>query len=142
LLIFIGSIYLETKFNPPIQKQANQAAQNGAGKPAANNAKPAAKPGEHAEKAAAAKVGEKPAVAAAKRPQENIKPQWFTLGSLGPGYEMVVTITNRGAAVERIEMSNPKYGDLDNRHGYLARVAPQSPEKGKGATARLRQPPA
>ncbi len=46
---------------------------------------------------------------AAAEPQAELPPQWITLGSVDPAdpYRMLVTITNRGAAVERIELNEP-----------------------------------
>ncbi|HEX4000357.1 MAG TPA: YidC/Oxa1 family insertase periplasmic-domain containing protein [Pirellulales bacterium] len=160
LLILIGSVYLENLVHPPKPvNQQNQVAQNENGGKGAANEKAAPKAGERganppeanapavkpAEKTA---PGEKPApprqnppvVGPQQPPAEeaiDIAPQWFTLGSLTPAtaggkYEMLVTLTNRGAAVERVEMSNPKYGDLDNRNGYLGRLALALPAKGSG----------
>lgn len=49
-----------------------------------------------------------------------------TLGSADPdsGYHMLVTFVNRGAAIERIELNDPRYEDLDDRYGYLGNFAP------------------
>lgn len=154
LLILIGSLYLDALVHPPKPNAQNPAAQNANGAKAGNEKgaanpglaqKPAepAKPEKNppANNAVANNAGAKPAAAGAAAPEEaiNIKPQWFTLGSLTPAapladgkYQMLVTLTNRGAAVERIEFSNPKYGDLDNRSGYLGRLGLQSPPKGAG----------
>lgn len=51
--------------------------------------------------------------------------QWATLGSVDPAspYRMLVTFNSRGAAVERIELSNPRYRDLEDRSGYLGHLA-------------------
>jgi YidC/Oxa1 family membrane protein insertase len=165
LLILIGSIYLENLVHPPKIKPPDKVAQNdkaakegdkggkkgpeakvGDKKP--DNTKPGEKNGP-AEKPAPAgekPAGEKPAVQANNTsPAEeavDIKAQWFTLGSVAPPesgnkYEMLVTLTNRGAAVERIELSNPKYGDLDNRHGYLGRLALEPGPKGTGCVVNV-----
>jgi YidC/Oxa1 family membrane protein insertase len=47
-----------------------------------------------------------------------------TLGSLDPasGYLMLVTLDNRGAAIERIEF-NSRFHDIDDRSGYLGHLA-------------------
>ncbi|MCH2117105.1 MAG: YidC/Oxa1 family insertase periplasmic-domain containing protein [Pirellulales bacterium] len=52
--------------------------------------------------------------------------EFYTLGSVDPesGYRMLITLTNQGAAVERIELSSPRYRDLDFRSGYLGHIAP------------------
>src|SRR5690606_33981834 len=48
----------------------------------------------------------------------------IALGSLDPesGYRMLVTATNRGAAIQRIEMSSARYSDLHDRGGYLGHL--------------------
>ena len=48
-----------------------------------------------------------------------------TLGSLDPGSPagMLVTLTSRGAAVERIELSGGGFHDQDDRTGYLGHLA-------------------
>lgn len=53
--------------------------------------------------------------------------QWITLGSFAPDspYRLMVTFTNQGAAVERVELverqanGQLRYRDLSGRHGYL-----------------------
>jgi YidC/Oxa1 family membrane protein insertase len=49
-----------------------------------------------------------------------VQPQWYTLGSLDPAspYRMLVTITNRGAAVERLELNSPRFKDIEPYPGY------------------------
>ncbi len=50
--------------------------------------------------------------------------QYVSLGSVdsaGP-YRMLVTLTTKGAAVVRTELSNPKYPDIEKRSGYLGHV--------------------
>lgn len=51
-------------------------------------------------------------------------PQFLTLGSLDPKspYKMLITLTNQGAAVERIELNTPKYRDVQERSGYLGQI--------------------
>jgi len=73
-----------------------------------------------------------PAAAEAAEPAT----QWFTLGSADPGtnnpYRLLVTLTNHGAAVERIELSSSHYRDLENRSGYLGHLAAEdSPDGAK-----------
>lgn len=65
--------------------------------------------------------------------------QWATLGSLDPqtGYRMLVTLTNRGAAIERVELSNPHYRDLENKSGYLGVLNLAPVEKKPGARIRI-----
>ena len=65
---------------------------------------------------------EVPQVAAA---QPALLQQWFTMGSVDPasGFRMMITLTNRGAAIERVELSSPRFSDLDDRSGYLGHLA-------------------
>ncbi|MEI7863273.1 MAG: hypothetical protein WCJ21_11610, partial [Planctomycetota bacterium] len=55
-----------------------------------------------------------------------------TLGSLDPASpaQMLVTLTSRGAAVERIELSGGQFHDQDDRHGYLGHLALKPVEGG------------
>jgi YidC/Oxa1 family membrane protein insertase len=64
-----------------------------------------------------------PAVAA--EPAPTIPTQRVTLGSLDPASDtrMAVTLINRGAAVERIELNNPRYVDEDDDRGYLGHLS-------------------
>lgn len=57
-------------------------------------------------------------------PEPDVAEQWITLGSADPAspYRMLVTLTNRGAAVARIELNSPHYCDIDDRSGYLGHL--------------------
>ena len=48
-----------------------------------------------------------------------------TLGSLDPAdpARMLITLTSRGATVERIELSSEQFHDQDDRSGYLGHLA-------------------
>ena len=48
-------------------------------------------------------------------------PSLVTLGSLDPAspFREMVTLTNLGAAVVRIELNSPRFDDLEDRSGYL-----------------------
>lgn len=50
--------------------------------------------------------------------------EYATLGSVDreTGYRMLVTLTNKGAAVRRAEMSSPRFLDLHDRSGYLGHL--------------------
>jgi YidC/Oxa1 family membrane protein insertase len=103
---------------------------------------PPQKPKPKAVAAAADKQEEAPAEAAAEAPEEeapvaaaeNAKPpanvpevplQYLTLGSLDAdsGYRMLVTLTNQGAAVQRAELTSPRFRDRQDRSGYLGNLA-------------------
>jgi len=73
-----------------------------------------------------AAIAERPARAAARpEAQGNAAPAWVTLGSLDAAsdYRMLVTLTNSGAAIERVELNSPRYRDLEDRSGYLGHLA-------------------
>lgn len=76
-------------------------------------------------------VAEKPADVDAT----NAKPQWLSLGSVDPGssYRMLVTLSSKGGAIERIEMASPQYRDLEDPTGYLGHLALTNVKGGKGA---------
>ncbi len=71
---------------------------------------------------------EPPELAAAPEPEA--KPQLATLGSLAPDspYKLLVTLNNRGAAIERIELNQRtdwggfRFRDSDRRAGYLGHL--------------------
>ncbi|MBR2692826.1 MAG: YidC/Oxa1 family insertase periplasmic-domain containing protein [Thermoguttaceae bacterium] len=56
--------------------------------------------------------------------QRKIGPQFVTLGSLDPNspYRMLVTISNRGAAVTRVEMNEKGFRDCADASGYLGQI--------------------
>jgi YidC/Oxa1 family membrane protein insertase len=56
----------------------------------------------------------------------------FTLGSLDPAdpTRLLVTLTSRGAAVERIELADERFHDQDDRGGYLGHLACEAVAEG------------
>ncbi|MCE9604125.1 MAG: YidC/Oxa1 family insertase periplasmic-domain containing protein [Planctomycetia bacterium] len=70
-----------------------------------------------------------PAAAPVAPAAEQLQPQqWALLGSLDDEspYRMLVTFNNLGAAVERVELNNPRYHEVDNIHpsgGYLGNLS-------------------
>ncbi len=102
---------------------------------------PAAPVGQEADQPAAQPGGDdaaEPAAQPAAQPLAELAApadaatEFVTLGSIDPktGYRMLATLTNRGAAVQRVEMSSPRFLDLDNRSGYLGALAPQDVDGG------------
>ena len=91
------------------EEQGNEGRENGKQKPP--KAEAAEEPRDEAEVAAVVETPETP-------------PRWVTLGSADPeaGYRMLVTLTNKGGAVARIELNSHKYHDLDDRSGYLGNL--------------------
>ncbi|HZZ71144.1 MAG TPA: YidC/Oxa1 family insertase periplasmic-domain containing protein [Pirellulales bacterium] len=71
----------------------------------------------------------------AEAPAEHPR-QWISLGSLDPNsaYRMLVTLTNSGAAIERVELNDPHYHDIDDQSaGYLGEFAPTDADQAGGA---------
>jgi YidC/Oxa1 family membrane protein insertase len=62
-----------------------------------------------------------------------------TLGTLDPaqGGRLLVTWTNRGAAIERIELSDPHYLDQEDRGGYLGHLDAIDNPAGAGALVQV-----
>ena len=56
--------------------------------------------------------------------QKKVVPQFVTLGSLDPNsaYRMLVTISNRGASVTRVEMNEKGFRDCADSSGYLGQI--------------------
>ena len=52
--------------------------------------------------------------------------QRISLGSYDPssGYRLLVTLTSGGAAIERVELNNPRYREQEDRSGYIGHLAP------------------
>lgn len=73
-------------------------------------------------------------------PAVEVPQQWVTLGSMAPDrpYRLLVTLQNRGAAVERIELVQRTAGgqlrflDLEQDSGYLGYLALSDREGGRG----------
>jgi YidC/Oxa1 family membrane protein insertase len=79
------------------------------------------------------KPAEKPDGPPKVAPVEILPEESVTLGSADESspYRMLVTLTNRGAAVERIELNSAKFHDLEDRSGYLGHLAEtDDPNKG------------
>lgn len=63
-------------------------------------------------------------VDAAEASKVSLKPTFVTLGSLDPDspYRFLATLTNRGAAVARVELSEKAYLDNTDKTGYLGQI--------------------
>jgi len=68
----------------------------------------------------------------AEPPAPQATRQRHTLGSLDPAAAagMLVTLTSRGAAVERIELASSSFHDQDDRSGYIGHLAPEPADGG------------
>ena len=80
-----------------------------------------------------------PAKIAAVPARSKTPPQWVSLGSADPKapYRMLVTLSNRGAALVRIELSSARYHDLDDRSGYLGHVVIEDDFDGNGCPVQV-----
>jgi YidC/Oxa1 family membrane protein insertase len=121
LAIVISGQMLQAWLYPPPPPKVGELA-------AADQAK-ADKPGApQAEAAAAAEAS-----VAAEGPVGEAAPRKrFTLGSLDPSdpAKFLVTLTSRGGAVERIELSDERFHDQDDRSGYLGHLAAEAVDEG------------
>lgn len=128
-LVLVGSQVLIQRFFPQPPRAAQKPADKKPDAIKPDEKKPDDKAGGEKQPAA---PGDKPAAALpAEKPQP---PQWPQLGSLNPAdpYRMLITFNNLGAAVERVELNNPRYLEVDNIHpvgGYLGNLALTNDEK-------------
>jgi YidC/Oxa1 family membrane protein insertase len=67
--------------------------------------------------------------------------QWVTLGSADPDpknpYRMLVTLSNEGASVARIELSSERYRDLEDRSGYLGHLVMDNTDRKEGCLVQV-----
>ncbi len=139
-LTIVGYGWL-VQFTQPPKPRPVAAKQAEAPKP---DAKDAAKPADDATKDEATKkvepLGNEKTVAEKQADTKSAKPaveqqikavaepeapeQWVTLGSADETspYRMLVTLTNKGAAIARVELSSGLYRDVDDRSGYLGHM--------------------
>src|SRR5262249_32855505 len=122
-----GSAINRLIFPQPAQPPAANAP--GANPPGAANGNPAAPP-----------PAPKPAPVVAAGAAASA--QRATLGSIDPetGYRMMVTLTSRGAAIERLELNSPRYRDIEDRSGYLGHLAATDAPNQGGAVVGLVPP--
>ncbi|MBX3411924.1 MAG: YidC/Oxa1 family insertase periplasmic-domain containing protein [Pirellulales bacterium] len=134
---------------PPPEQPAAVAEAEADKKPADAQAPPAEQPAQNAEGTASQPVTEGESAPppasepAAAPPPPEVRPveaeQWVTLGSVDPdeGYRLLVTLTNRGAALARAELSSPQFRDLEDRSGYLGHLLPEGDINGRGCRVRV-----
>ena len=140
--ILSGYYWLMQQLNPPRPRPAQEQAQAAADKdkPKAGSEKDKPKP--KAGKPTVEKpltTAEKVAPAIQAAPEPEVPEQWITLGSAADAdpYRMLVTLTNRGAAVARIELSSPHYCDIDYRGGYLGHLVMDPTVEAKGCPVQV-----
>lgn len=121
--IVLGHTYVMNFLYPPKPPVAAKPGPVAADKPAAKADAKEAKPAQPEVKAPAVKPDAKPAEIQSSTPE--VPEKLVTLGSLDPNspYRMLVTFTNRGAAVARAELNDPKFRDIEDRSGYLGHLS-------------------
>jgi len=129
LAIVISSQMLQMWLFPPPPPAAVEELAEQAAAPAAELAvgRPAPKAAEPAASDATADAAAEPADAADAA--ERVR---FTLGSLDSAdpARMLVTLTSKGAAIERIELSDERFHDQEDRSGYLGHLGTQAVAEG------------
>jgi YidC/Oxa1 family membrane protein insertase len=61
----------------------------------------------------------------AQDPSTKASDRWLSIGSADPAspYRMLVTLSSRGASIERIELNDPRFLDIEDMSGYLGHLA-------------------
>lgn len=135
-LSFLLLVWLGPRPERPAEEPDPPAAQDADADPVAEVAAAAAaaeQPARDDPEAAEADQQPAPADGAPLAEEEQLTVERFSLGSLDDEspYRMLVTATNKGAAIERVELASPRYSDLDYEGGYLGNLAAiASPEGG------------
>jgi YidC/Oxa1 family membrane protein insertase len=129
LALAMAVMILSSKLFPPVEQPKPKqppagAPANGAAADAANGANEREKGGAEAGAAQNAPAAALPAVGALEVAADTVPRQLVTLGSLevDSGYRMLVTLTNQGAAVQRVELASSRFRDLQDRSGYLGQL--------------------
>jgi YidC/Oxa1 family membrane protein insertase len=134
LALAMAVLILSNRLFPP-QPNPKDAAAKGAVAEGAKDQENggAAKAADRKEAPAATALPALPAVGAAA---DTVPLQLVTLGSLQveSAYRMLVTLSNQGAAVQRVELSSPRFRDLQDRSGYLGQLALEATDAGVKAT--------
>jgi len=126
LAILLGAQALQAWLYPPAKRDPPQEAEVAAAPQPERRDAPAGRPAGEASTVSSVAEPTNPAVGpAAPRTR-------FTLGSLDPTApaRMLVTLTSRGAAVERIELADEQFHDQDDRGGYLGHLAGEATPEG------------
>ena len=133
------------------KKDGKKAADSAAGKKAASEKKPEKEPEKAGDKPTlpgkddkAKPAAGKDAAGPQKAPPEkkiNEPRQYVMLGSVDPDpanpFRMLVTTSNEGASIPRIEFSSERYRDLDDRSGYLGHLVMDDFDRGPGCLVQV-----
>ncbi len=132
--ILVLNMWLMARFQPPPEERAAQQAaedrpdrEKPAPEPPADIAFPAKPPAEQPDP-----VPDAP-------PPPDVPVQWLTLGSIDPDspYRMLVTLSNRGASLIRLELNSRRYRDLEYRGGYLGHLSVEETPGIQGFTVQV-----
>lgn len=130
MAVMLGYLWLRTWMAPPPKPiaQPNDAVapDDPNDKPPQDDKPPVDVPDKPPDDDDPADVGDpQPAIEPADDEAEQPVQQWISLGSVDPdsGYRMLVTLTNRGASMVRVDLSSRKYSDLESTQGYLGYLA-------------------
>ena len=137
--ILILNIWLMSRNQPPPQKgdadiakvqEPAEAQPEKVPEPEKAEADPPVEPGRPAAEPPAIQDGPETPVA---------PPQWLTLGSIDPAspYRMLVTLSNRGAAVVRVELSSERYRDLEYLGAYLGHLSVEDEPGARGCAVQV-----
>ncbi len=106
--------------------------------------KPSEEPVDRTAKPQPAEKGKPEAVvkAAPAAPPDNDDRRYLALGSLDPDvnvnpYRMGITVSRAGGAIVRLELSSPRYRDLDDRSGYLGHLVIDDSDQGPGCLVQV-----
>ena len=116
----------------PKRTRKEQAGKSGKGKPAAGEQEASKDGGRETH---AGEAGGSPAEKAppanpggpSRKPRSNGSPSARPATKIP--YRMLVTLDSRGAALARIELSSPRYCDIDDRSGYLGHLVMNVPRR-------------
>jgi YidC/Oxa1 family membrane protein insertase len=130
-IILVGQLVQAWLFPPPPPAKRPPVAENAQAVEADPGTRPAA------DTSAAAALAKAEVAAAAADADADTAAATFprerrTLGSLDPAApaRMLVTLSSRGATVERIELADPRFLDQEDRSGYIGHLAPTAVPEG------------
>ena len=131
-LVMLAWLNWNARFAPPPQPQEKKDVADG-DKQKEDGDEPEVGPGDEPKD-----PGEEPVVAGDDTPISE-RQRWLSLGSVDAvsPYRLLVTLTNKGAAIQRAEITSPRYRSLETRSGYLGYLAPLETENAAGVVVNV-----
>ncbi len=125
VVVMMGFFMMQSYFAPPPEKQPEKETTDILDKEL-NPETPLPSPAPEAgnETGESAPTADSAPLEQATLEQAKVEPSWVTIGSLekdGP-YRSLLTLSNRGAALVRLELNEPKYHDVQDMSGYLGQI--------------------